>query len=492
MKQTFIAIIFLLLLAAGCKKQETVVTGHISGKLKDSLLFISNPMNGTSFWGFADTLSVNADGRFEWKTTLKKPVMANLWGIVKNQYTLLLEPGGRYHIELDSEQGMQQISGPNEKGGMFYASLPNPWHIQESTRSFWNDPSLPSISEQIEKMKNDEWAQWKELADRKEISPSFIRLCRADRDCYYASLEAYTSNIHLYRIMDKPEADSILQQKQALIDNLERIYKQYPPEDESLTVSSFWPDYADTYLTFKLLSRLNFKADSLRSAKEKGIYHTFRLQEGKKYLKGKALEYFEARYFFIEAFQQEFEIEFIALFEQFNKDFPQSGYTGYIKPLIDDIVQYHQIISQPFEKAVFIDHYETIHTLEEALRPLRGKKVYVDVWATWCGPCKAEFKHNEALATILEKEDIQKLYISIDKDRNHQQWLDNIKYFRLEGRHIRADSIFSHNLMKLYSKNKDEIMIAIPWYILVDEEGNIVKEHAKSPSALIKGESLYE
>jgi thiol-disulfide isomerase/thioredoxin len=305
-------------------------------------------------------------------------------------------------------------------------------------------------------------------------------------------LEAYTSTIKLYRILDKPKSDSILQQKQALAANLERIYTQYPPENESFIVSTFWPDYANTYLMFQILLQQNFNVDSLRLLREKGNYHTFYLQEGKKYLKGKALEYFEARYLFMEAFQQDFEKEFIALFEQFNKDFPQSGYAKYIKPLIDDIVQYHQAISQPFEKAVFIDNYERINTLEEALRPLRGKKVYVDVWATWCGSCKVEFKHNEALKAILEKEDIQKLYISIDKDRNHQQWLDNIKYFNLEGYHIRADSILSLNLMKLYSKNKDDIMISIPWYLLADEEGNILKEGAKSPSAIAKGESLYE
>jgi thiol-disulfide isomerase/thioredoxin len=492
MKRIFIALILPLLLSAGCKQQETVVTGHISGQLNDSLLFISNPANGTSFLGFADTLSVNADGLFEWKTTLKELVLVTLRGVVKKQYTLLLEPGGQYHLELDSEQGMQQITGSDEKGLLFYSSLPNPTHIQESSRPFWKDTSLQSIREQVEKLKNDELSQWKALADRKEISPSFIQRCQADRDCYYASLEAYTNNFHLCQIMDSPETDAIRQQKQALTANLERIYAQYPPEDESLIVSSFWPDYANTYLMFKILVRLNFKVDSMRLAREQGVYHTFLLQEAKKYLNGKALEYFEARYLFIEAFQREFEKEFIALFEQFNKDFPRSGYARYIKPLIDDIVQYHQTISQDFEKAVFVNDYETINTLEEALRPLRGKKVYVDVWATWCGSCKAEFKHNEALKAILEKENIQKLYISIDEDRRHQQWLDNIKYFRLEGHHIRANRTLWRNLMQRYSKSEDEnkMWISIPWYLLVDEAGNILKEHATSPGALVKGESL--
>jgi thiol-disulfide isomerase/thioredoxin len=488
----FATLIFSLLLIAGCKRRVTVVTGHISGMTEDSLIFITNPADGTSFMGFVDTVRVNGNGSFEWKMPLKETVAVNLQGMVKNQYTLLLEPGGKYHLELDCEKGMRQISGPNEKGLMFYASLPNPRHIQESTRPFWNDTSLQSVRERVEKLRDDEFAQWKGLAERNEISLSFLRLCLADRSCYYASLEAFASNIHLYRIINSPESDSILQQKQALTANLKRIYAQYPPTEESFTVSSFWPDYADTYLTFELITQPDYRVDSIRSAREKGNFHTLRLQEAQKRLKGKVLEYFEAGYLFQAACQQEFEKELVTLFEQFDRDFPRSRYAGYIRPLIDEIVRYHQLISQPFEKAVFIDNYETINTLSEALRPLRGKKVYVDVWATWCGPCKAEFKHNEALNRILEKENIRKLYISIDRDGDHQQWLDNINYFRLEGYHIRANSALSLHLRELYSKNREDSMIAIPWYILADEEGNTVKEHAGSPGTLVRGGSLYE
>ena len=73
------------------------------------------------------------------------------------------------------------------------------------------------------------------------------------------------------------------------------------------------------------------------------------------------------------------------------------------------------------------------------------------------------------------------LYISIDRDSDDQRWKDMIKFFNLEGYHIRANQELINDLRKIYGENSP---FGIPWYILVDEKGNIVKNHAKPPSKL--------
>ena len=55
------------------------------------------------------------------------------------------------------------------------------------------------------------------------------------------------------------------------------------------------------------------------------------------------------------------------------------------------------------------------------LSDFRGKAVYIDVWATWCGPCCAEIPHMEKLAAHYAKNKKIEL-ISISLDEDHAKW----------------------------------------------------------------------
>ncbi|MGK7396940.1 MAG: TlpA family protein disulfide reductase, partial [Candidatus Cyclobacteriaceae bacterium M3_2C_046] len=99
--------------------------------------------------------------------------------------------------------------------------------------------------------------------------------------------------------------------------------------------------------------------------------------------------------------------------------------------------------------------------------------------ATWCGPCKVEFEHESALRKVLKENNIQLMYISIDRDDYAERWKNMIKFYDLEGYHIRANKKLQEDLRKINGKN-----LSIPWYILIDDEGNIVERHANKPSQL--------
>ncbi len=58
-----------------------------------------------------------------------------------------------------------------------------------------------------------------------------------------------------------------------------------------------------------------------------------------------------------------------------------------------------------------------------------------------------------------------------------------IRYYDLEGTHIKASPDLISDLRRIYDQDG---MLAIPWYIELDEEGNILQRHATRPSELVK------
>src|SRR5699024_11111730 len=134
-----------------------------------------------------------------------------------------------------------------------------------------------------------------------------------------------------------------------------------------------------------------------------------------------------------------------------------SLYTQYLEPEVRAIEDYHRKISE--ESSVeFIDG-KNISTMKELLEKLEGNKYYVDVWATWCGPCIEEFKHNKELNALLKSKGYKKLYLSIDKPEVENKWRQDIKYYDLKGLHMLASIGFSENFARNYSLLKGKINI---------------------------------
>ena len=107
------------------------------------------------------------------------------------------------------------------------------------------------------------------------------------------------------------------------------------------------------------------------------------------------------------------------------------------------------------------------------LKSLRGKYVYIDVWATWCGPCCKEIPHLEKLMEEFENENIH--FVSISIDRNQKAWRDMIDQKKMKGiqLHIGNNKDFE----------KDYMISMIPRFILLDPQGNIVNAKMSRPSA---------
>ncbi|MBL4605312.1 MAG: TlpA family protein disulfide reductase, partial [Flavobacteriaceae bacterium] len=121
--------------------------------------------------------------------------------------------------------------------------------------------------------------------------------------------------------------------------------------------------------------------------------------------------------------------------------------------------------------------YENNAGGKTSLDDLKGKYVYVDVWATWCGPCKAEIPYLKKVEKAYHGKNIAFVSISIDKKKDHEAWKTMIKEKELGGIQLFADNDWNSDFVKGYKIN------GIPRFILIDPKGNIVSPDAPRPSS---------
>ena len=123
---------------------------------------------------------------------------------------------------------------------------------------------------------------------------------------------------------------------------------------------------------------------------------------------------------------------------------------------------------------VFTD-YENANGGTTSLSDLKGKLLYIDVWATWCRPCLAEIPALKALQDKFKNnKDIEFVSLSIDDDR--EAWGKAVKDKDLKGVQLIADKAFESQFIQDYSINQ------IPTFLLIDKEGKIIDPNAPRPS----------
>lgn len=101
---------------------------------------------------------------------------------------------------------------------------------------------------------------------------------------------------------------------------------------------------------------------------------------------------------------------------------------------------------------------------EAIIAPYKGKVVVVDLWNTWCAPCREALKHNEPLKTgELSDDDIVWLYIA-DESSDPVKYLEMIP--EIKGIHYKL------NEQQIKAIREHFNVDGIPYYILVDRQGN--------------------
>lgn len=193
-----------------------------------------------------------------------------------------------------------------------------------------------------------------------------------------------------------------------------------------------------------------------------------------RYFTGKTAEY-QYALLFSDAVGESNAVNIPAIFARFKQKYPNSEYIARFGGYVDTVIaKQKQVLN---EKMTFMtDNGTKFNTLDEVLSAMKGKTVLVDMWGTWCGPCREEIEKNSAaIHEHFKDKGLTYLYIANKDMGNEGQWKKLIAYFNLEGIHIMANKNLTDDIMTKVKGN------GFPTVFIIKKDGSYEKSKTESP-----------
>lgn len=179
----------------------------------------------------------------------------------------------------------------------------------------------------------------------------------------------------------------------------------------------------------------------------------------------------------------------------FMERYPNSGYVALLKEYVKEPAHDSEI------DITVIDGISSLSELA-AVEQLKGKYILVDLWATWCIPCRREFEFKQPLDELVQSfKDLVLVYISLDEGSSLQKWRDVARKYKLEGIHTVANKELQKDIRnKVFNGTSNNVLlpttftikdnaieghsITVPRYFLMDKNGRIVHNDLPRPGKM--------
>ena len=168
----------------------------------------------------------------------------------------------------------------------------------------------------------------------------------------------------------------------------------------------------------------------------------------------------------------------------YTQRFPESSYRSYV----DGIIQpYFNSKEKVTASGILLDSLsEEYKNIEEIVASHKGRVVYIDLWGSWCGPCREQFSYAESLKKRFEDQLVDFVYIAFEHSKDPKKtWKEAVLFYNLQGRHILGGKDLESYFQELY---EEDGTLYFPSYLLFDKSGKMITKRADRPDT---GEKLY-
>lgn len=361
-------------------------------------------------------------------------------------------------LKMDYSQMYYNMFDDDTQGSLYSAD----WKLNQP------DSLINTLQKRIEIRKD----LYKESLSKGEITSDFYEIVSANIEYNLAYQLAQTiSDIWQFDRL-KIDDQNI---NQALSEVYDSIFTLFPVSDDRLSLVQHSFRFVNTYLyNYEAKKKGSHTApkkgsyknyiDEIRPFIHKQVYIDYKMQHSMTMVANLRLESSKEAQKFLSEHEDMKNTQWGILTE--NELIPRSLY-------------FDSLANRPMNsEIVILDEDTSIQNFVQLIDRLEGKAFYLDIWGTWCGPCRQMFQYKDSISEFLKQNEIEMVYAAYEYSNNRDNWKKIIVAYDLKGYHL----IMTDQLKKDIEKISGNIE-GFPTYMIVNKDGEIVENKAFSPIA---------